>query len=197
MPFHFLDPGLLIDGELRLVEPRQQWIDDVLVACRHPETRRLDSSSTKITRQRLQGFLDANPHGHQPPDDLRGWAPAYHFWMLVDNDDVPVRIAGGLNLRIGHSENLEKYAGHIGYHVYPPARGRHYAERACRLLFPLAKAHGLSTLWITCNPDNIPSRRTCERLGAELVEIVPVPKDHELYARGDREKCRYRVKLVG
>jgi predicted acetyltransferase len=79
--------------------------------------------------------------------------------------------------------------------VYPFARGHHYAERACRLLLPLARRHGIQPLWITCNPDNFPSRRTCERLGAKLVEIVAVPPRDPLYLRGDHEKCRYRLDL--
>ena len=37
-----------------------------------------------------------------------------------------------------------------------------------RLLLPLARRHGLQTVWITCNPDNWASRRTCELAGAEL-----------------------------
>ena len=107
----------------------------------------------------------------------------------------PVLIAGGIGLRIGHSADLEMYLGHIGYNVFPPARGRHLAERACRLLLPLAKAHGMTTLSITCNPDNWPSRRTCQRLGADLVGLVSLPNDHVLYQRGERSKCRYRVDL--
>jgi tagatose 1,6-diphosphate aldolase len=53
----------------------------------------------------------------------------------------------------------------------------------------------MKTLWITCNPDNYASRRTCERLGAEMVEIVPLPSNNVLYQRGEREKCRYRLDL--
>jgi tagatose 1,6-diphosphate aldolase len=98
-------------------------------------------------------------------------------------------------LRIGTTYDLETYVGHFGYGVYPPARGRHLAERACRLLLPLAKAHGLKRLWITCNPDNWPSRRTCERLGCTLAGVVPVPEGHALYQRGDRYKCRYFLEL--
>jgi tagatose 1,6-diphosphate aldolase len=63
------------------------------------------------------------------------------------------------------------------------------------MLFPLARAHGIRILWITCNPDNWASRRTCERLGCHLADIVPVPSDHPLYLRGDREKCRYWIAI--
>jgi hypothetical protein len=36
---------------------------------------------------------------------------------------------------------------------------------------------------------------TCERLAAELVEIVVLPADNDMYLLGDRQKCRYRLKL--
>jgi tagatose 1,6-diphosphate aldolase len=168
-----------------------------------------------MTRQRLLDFLETSPMGRQKADPATGKVPAYHFWMLlhddddnvdkVDNDDndidngehnpTPLIIAGGIGLRIGKTRDIQMYAGHIGYHVYPPARGHHYAERACRLLLPLARKHRINPLWITCNPDNLASRRTIERLGAEFVEIVPVPASHEMHARGEREKCRYRLTI--
>jgi tagatose 1,6-diphosphate aldolase len=87
------------------------------------------------------------------------------------------------------------YYGHIGYNVFPPARGRHLAERACRLVLPLARAYGMRELWITCNPENVASRRTCERLGATLMEVVDLPEGFPLYQRGERQKCRYRLDI--
>ena len=105
--------------------------------------------------------------------------------------------AGNVSLRVGNAWDILLYLGHIGYGVNPSFRGHRYAERATRLVLPLARAHGLETLWITCNPDNHPSRRTCERLGAEMVEIVPVPSDYFLYHIGERWKCRYRLDISG
>jgi tagatose 1,6-diphosphate aldolase len=87
------------------------------------------------------------------------------------------------------------YGGHFAYGVEPAHRGHHYAERGVRLLLPFARRHGLKSIYITCNPDNWPSRRTCERLGATLVEIVPLPPDNDQYIDGEREKCRYRIEL--
>jgi hypothetical protein len=34
-----------------------------------------------------------------------------------------------------------------------------------------------------------------ERRGAELVRIVALPADNDMYLLGDRQKCRYRLKL--
>jgi tagatose 1,6-diphosphate aldolase len=115
--------------------------------------------------------------------------------MRLTGPEHELSIGGGIGLRIGDTENLRKYVGHLGYNVYPAERGQHLAERSCRLLLPLAKRHGLKTIWITANPENHASRRTCERLGATLVDIVPVPEEHELFARGEVAKCRYRIDI--
>jgi predicted acetyltransferase len=89
------------------------------------------------------------------------------------------------------------YRGHIGYSVEPGYRGHHSAARSVRLLVPLAAAHGLNPVWITCDPDNLASRRTCELAGAELVEIIDIPTNEEMYQRGVRQKCRYRLVTIG
>ena len=101
---------------------------------------------------------------------------------------------GECDLRIGHNQNLY-YGGNIGYHVFPPYRGHHYAARACRLLFGLAKRYGMGYVIITCNPDNIPSRRTCEALGGVLEDIVDLPPDNDMYQNGERQKCIFRFTL--
>lgn len=119
-----------------------------------------------------------------------GYSPSYEFEMRHAQSGEPM---GGISLRIGEDDHLRLYAGHIGYGVLPEHRGHHYAARACRLLRPLALRHGLATLWITCDPDNWASRRTCELAGARFVEIVRVPPTDPLYALGQLWKCRYRL----
>ncbi len=127
-----------------------------------------------------------------PGDPARGYVPAYRFRMRLAGQREPI---GSIELRIGDTPDLVTYGGHIGYAVEPPYRGHHYAARACRLLLPLARRHGFTTLWITCNPDNLASRRTCELLGAELAEIVDLPPSSDMYHRGMRQKCRYRLQI--
>ena len=199
MSFRFLEPGPLVDGELELVPPGAALVDEVLAACSHPLTvRDAPREAEGTTRDGLQRFLRAAPAGRERGDPARGWVPSYHFWMRLHARDAsppPIVIAGGIGLRVGTNDEIRKYAGHVGYHVYPPARGHHYAERACRLLLPLAAAHGIRELWITVNPDNFASRRTCERLGARLIDTVLIPADHPFYARGERAKCRYLIEL--
>ena len=116
--------------------------------------------------------------------------PTYRFDMRVEGERI-----GSATLRAGLNDYLERYAGQIGYGVDYAFRGRRYAARSCHLLFHLARCLHMTSLWITCNPENVASRRTCEILGGELVDIVDVPPEVDLYREGDRQKCRYRIRL--
>ena len=127
-----------------------------------------------------------------PGDPAIGYVPAYKFRMTLVGQDKEI---GHIELRVGNTNHIVMYGGHMGYGVIPEHRGHRYAARACRLLLPLAASHALETIWITCNPGNTASRRTCELAGAELVEIVDLPEDTDMYREGERRKCRYRLDL--
>ena len=194
--FAFLNPGPLIDRDVSLVQPGTGWIESFLAACYHPLTQQHAPEVGRVTRQGLLDFLYVAPGGHFPGDASHERPPAYHFWIVQAlGRNGAMAVAGSVALRIGDTPDLRMYVGHLGYNVFPPRQGQHLAERACRLLLPLARQHGLTELWITANPENIASRRTCERLGATLVDTVAVPKKHELHRRGERFKCRYRLGL--
>ncbi len=188
--FTFLDPGPLVDDELILIEPHPAFVDSLLDSVQRPLTLRDAPEEARLSRDHIERMLETSPHGHQEADPIHNLVPAYHFWMKI-----PDAIAGGVTLRIGDSDDMTRHYGQIGYHVYPPYRGHHRAARAVRLLLPLARLHGMRELWITCNPDNLASRRTCERLGATLIDIIPIPPRHPLYLRGERLKCRFRLDL--
>jgi len=126
-----------------------------------------------------------------PADGEKQLVPAYHFTICRTLDGQAV---GECNLRIGHNDRLY-YGGNIGYRVDEPYRGNHYAGKACLLLFKLAEKHGMKTLIITCNPENRASARTCEYTGAVLEEIARLPEDHDMYQRGERQVCIYRITL--
>ena len=151
MDFTFYDPGLLIDGDLRL--------------------------------HLISTLVDATDEGP---------LPTYRFDMQNANSHLTM---GGINLRIGRGANFLLYRGHIGYAVEEAHRGHHYAARSCSLLLPLARRYSLNPLWITCDPDNVASRKTCEWIGAEFVEIVDVREGTGAYKAGARRKCRYRLIL--
>src|SRR6185437_6930532 len=131
----------LIDNELTLVAPEMRWVDEVMQSCAHPLTLRDAPLEASMTRQKLQEFIANVPLGRQPADPGAGRVPAYHFWMRLEQaaGEPPIQIAGGIGFRMGINHEIEFYSGNIGYHVYPAARVHHLAERACRLVLPLAR----------------------------------------------------------
>ncbi len=127
-----------------------------------------------------------------PGRPAQGFVPSYRFLMRRAGDGAQM---GEVDLRIGLTERLRAYGGNVGYYVDPAFRGHRYASRSVRLLFALARAHGMEELWITCAPENVASRRTCELAGGVLVDIVPLPADADHLEPGRTMTCRYRVDL--
>lgn len=121
-----------------------------------------------------------------PGDPPRAFVPYYHFRIMVANEVD----AGHINFRVGDTEHVRMYAGHIGFGIDAEYRGHGYAGQACLAIVPLVTQH-YRTVIMTCNPDNAASRRTIERLGAEFVEEVDVPPSEPMYENGARVKRRY------
>ncbi len=133
------------------------------------------------------GVIDLIPVRDWPADEEMGFGREF-TWIIAPRGKR--REMGRINLRLGESPCVYVY-GHIGYHVDPPYRGHHYAARACALLAPMIRRYGKRSVVITCDPDNAPSRRTCEALGAELERIVTVPDWIRAHWAISRVKCRY------
>ena len=122
-----------------------------------------------------------------PGEPSRDFVPAYHFRILVaDGSDV-----GHINFRVGDTEHVRVCAGHIGFEVGEQFRGHGYAFEACRAIAPFVRSI-YEAVTITCDPDNVASVRTIERLGAKFTDEVSVPAHDPHYQRGSRRKRRYR-----
>lgn len=139
-----------------------------------------------LKNDEIQLLLEKTADG----DEKRNWVPAYHFSICSPGGTK----MGICDLRIGHNDNLY-YGGHIGYTVFPEYRGNHYAGKACLLLFQLALKHNMDYLYITCNPDNYASRKTCEYAGGKLLEIAELPEGNDMRDNGEFEKCIYKFTL--
>lgn len=132
---------------------------------------------------RLEKTVAANPE--------KRWVDTYHFKIVLRSTNTEV---GYCDFRVGNTEKLY-FGGNIGYGVYESYRGNHYAGKACLLLFELAKMHGMQYLYVTCNPDNFASRKTCEYAGGILESMIDLPTDNDMYLIGEKQKCIYRFNL--
>ena len=115
--------------------------------------------------------------------------PFYYYDIFVDG--VPV---GKISIRIG--DNFHSYYnGHIGYEIDGTARGHGYARRACELVLDVARFHGMTRLYLTCDEDNTASYRTIEKLGGSLLEICDVPREYFAWYEGIPRHRIYQLKL--
>lgn len=136
-----------------------------------------------LKNNEIQLILEKTVAGNEE----RGWAPTYHF-AICDLNGVRL---GTCDLRIGHNANLY-YGGNIGYHIEESHRGYHYAGKACLLLFELAKNHNMEYVIITCNPENLASRKTCAYAGGTLLEIAELPQENDMRKKGETRKCIFK-----
>ena len=127
-----------------------------------------------------------------PADETKGYVPAYKFDIVRLCDGVTV---GETDLRLGYVRNLY-FGGNIGYAVKEEYRGNGYAGKACKLVFQIAKRHGMPYVMISCRADNLPSRRTLEKLGGTLLETRVPASYSSLYRIGEHDHhCYFRFEL--
>lgn len=110
-------------------------------------------------------------------DDERGvrlpesHVPSTTYWGFVGAD-----LVARLMLRHRLNERLLRTGGHIGYVVVPAHRRRGIATAMLRLALPLARARGLDRVLLTCDEDNVASRRVIETCGGTFDGTSTVPE---------------------
>jgi predicted acetyltransferase len=129
-------------------------------------------------RLRFEEVVAVEPGGER--------VPYYHFTILTNDGQR----AGHINFKMGDTRHVTRYGGHIGYGILPAFRGNAYAYHACRALAPFILRR-YDKVVMTADPDNSPSIRVIERLGARFVEEVTVPEEDPSFAGGARRKRRY------
>lgn len=140
------------------------------------------------------GEIDLTLHEMAPANEEKGYVPAYLYYITRHNS---LEIIGEIDIRIGDRDNENiYYGGNIGYGVDESYRGHNYGAKACNIIKLVGEGHGMDKLLITCNPDNLPSRKTCEKIGAKLLEIVDLPPHNEMFKEGARQKCIYEWTIV-
>lgn len=111
-----------------------------------------------------------------------GKVPQLDFFLLRDGTDGPT-ILGWSGLRLWLNPNLEDIGGHIGYRIRPTVRRKGYGARILAMTLAEAGRHGLSDVLLTCDSDNIGSRRIIERNGGQLASESVSPQSGVLVSR--------------
>ena len=95
----------------------------------------------------------------EPP----GWVHTSTYWWV----DGPEYL-GSIRLRHRLTPAILESAGHIGYEIAPAVRRRGHATAMLAETLPLAAELGIDPVLITCDVDNVASRRVIENNGGEL-----------------------------
>jgi predicted acetyltransferase len=117
--------------------------------------------------KKLQQFAE----GKNLPE---GYVPSSTYW-LVNNTIFIAHV----NIRHKLNERLRLIGGHIGYAVRPSEQGKGYGSKLLELALPKARVLGLTKVLITCDADNIGSRKVIEKNGGifqqeQIVDGKPI-----------------------
>lgn len=112
-------------------------------------------------------MLDRQSRGIDLP---AGFVPSTFLVGVVDGVAV-----GRVSLRHTLNDFLARVGGHIGYGVIPSQRRRGYATAMLRQVIPISASLGIERALITCDADNVGSRKVIEACGGVFESIVDGP----------------------
>ena len=105
-----------------------------------------------------------------------GFVPSTNLWWVEGEEYL-----GRVQIRHRLTPHLRDLGGHIGYHVVAAHRRRGHATALLAAALPVAQAIGLECALVTCDTDNVGSRKTieangglfCDQRGGKLRYWVP------------------------
>jgi predicted acetyltransferase len=97
------------------------------------------------------------------------------------------------------TEYLITYGGHIGYSIRPSRRRCGYGRQLLAMTLEAARGMGLKRILVTCDSDNLSSRKVIESNGGIFEQAMKMPP-RAFHAEGRRpqagiEKRRYWIEL--
>ena len=111
--------------------------------------------------ERFLARLRAEADTSVPPPP--GWVHSSTFWWAEGSDFL-----GSIRVRHELTPELLETGGHIGYDVAPRARRRGHGTAMLRAMLPIAAGLGIDRVLITCDVDNVGSRKVIEVNGGVL-----------------------------
>lgn len=167
---------------VRLVEPASVWQDAFLHKAR--EWAAAGESRYELALRDFDAYLEKVERRRRGDDMDPGKVPRLEFWLESEG-----QILAGVRVRLQLTEALMARGGHIGYDVRPSMRRRGIGTELLRLALLEARARGIARVLITCDEDNLGSRKVIEHNGGVLAELVLSNESGECVCRYWIEPC--------
>jgi predicted acetyltransferase/predicted nucleotidyltransferase len=113
-------------------------------------------------KKSLKGYTEI-ANGINLPEN---YVPQTIYWLVANGKPV-----GYGKLRHYLNDKLHQYGGHIGYIIRPTERGKGFGTKFLSEILKEARKKEISKVLITCDEDNVRSRRVVESNNGQLEDV--------------------------
>ena len=171
-----------------LTEPATQYKDSFLEGLREfqQEGRMLNHDPQRIQKDFniFLRYLQIHKDRNKISPNL---VPTTEYW-LIEGDEHEGTYLGTFSLRHELNDLFMRSGGHIGYQIRPSRRLRGYGKELLRLGLQKARLLGYTRVLVTCDENNISSKKVIEYNGGRF--------ESSIYVEGSpMQKLRYWIDL--
>lgn len=134
--------------------------------------KRFTELDIRTLEKDFSSFVSKQNNYSQGKDLPKGFVPETILWLIDDNEFI-----GRASIRHKMTETLLKEGGHIGYAIRPSKRKTGYGKKILRLALKEANKLGLKKVLLTCNENNLGSKRIIESNGGVFQDKIFLSKD--------------------
>jgi len=132
-----------------------------------------DNHYINLYRKGFENFNEylKDLHNYSIGIDLpEGYVATSSFWLIDNNEVVGV-------VRVRHQE--VEFCGHIGYDISPCYRNKGYGTEILKLALEEAGKIGIKEAIVTCNIDNLSSKKIIEKNNGQLLGTIFDEEENE------------------
>lgn len=165
-------------GEFVFMEPNMAYADQI--AAYRKELLEIDSDfSGCLSLKRMEDpeeWVNYCLGWSDPSRELKEQGIRGTLLMCIRKEDN--KLVGMTQVHQVLNDFLTNYAGHIGYNVRPDERGKGYAKMILRKALEFEKCIGNNPVIVSCEPQNLASKKTILACGGVYEKTVVIPDEN-------------------